>query len=90
MVKTIAVRNRQGSLSAFFCLIVPRTFRGSPNICIYDRKLQKSLDLRGSSMNFTIMLKYQDGVVLRIPAEGNAIRPEKAVLPDGYSLRAEN
>jgi len=38
MVKTIAVRNRQGSLSAFSCLVVPRIFRGSPNICIYDRK----------------------------------------------------
>lgn len=50
--------------------------------------LEKSLDLRGLPMNFTIVLKYEDGVVLRIPVEGNAIHPEKAVLPEGYSLRA--
>jgi len=30
-------------------------------------KLEKSLDLKGSSINFTIVLTYHDGVVLRVP-----------------------
>lgn len=51
--------------------------------------LEKSLDLRGSPMKFTIVLKYDDGVLLRIPVEGNAIHPEKAALPEGYSLRTD-
>ena len=55
-----------------------------------SQNLEKSLDLRGSPMNFTIVLKYSDGVLLYIPVEGNAIRPEKAVLPQGYLLRARS
>jgi len=35
-------------------------------------------------MNFAIVLKYNDGVVLRVPVEGDAIRSDRAVLPNGY------
>lgn len=54
-----------------------------------NEKLEKSLDLRGSPINFTIVLKYQDGVELRVPVEADGIRPDMAHLPTGYSLRAE-
>jgi len=47
------------------------------------------LDLRGSPMDFTIVLKYQDGVELWVPVAADAIRPDLAQLPKGYSLRAE-
>jgi hypothetical protein len=40
-------------------------------------------------MNFAIILKYRDGVELRIPVDEDVIRPEAAKLPKGYSLRAE-
>jgi hypothetical protein len=74
-----------------FSILSYRKYFDAPQIFVSTtEKLEKSLDLRGTSMNFTIVLKYQDGVVLRVPVERNTIRPEKAVLPDGYSLRAEN
>ena len=67
-----------------------RKYFDAPQIFVStNESLQKSLDLTDSRMNFTIVLKYEDGVALRIPVEGNAIHPEKAVLPEGYSLRAE-
>ncbi len=50
-------------------------------------KLERSLDLRGSPLTFVIVLHYEDGVELRIPVEADTIRPDKAVLPHGYSLR---
>jgi hypothetical protein len=40
-------------------------------------------------MDFTIVLKYQDGVELRVPVAADAIRPDLAQLPKGYSLPAE-
>jgi len=40
-------------------------------------------------MEFKIILKYQDGTELRVPVEADAIRPDLAKLPTGYSLRAE-
>jgi hypothetical protein len=43
-----------------------------------------------SAKPFTIVLKYPDGIELRVPVESDAIHPEKAVLPKGYSLRLEN
>jgi hypothetical protein len=74
-----------------FSVLSSREYFDAPQIFVSTtEKLEKSLDLRGTSMNFAIVLRYQDGVMLRIPVEGNAIRPEKAVLPDGYSLRVEN
>jgi hypothetical protein len=52
-------------------------------------KLEKSLDLRGSSPAFSIVLRYEDGVEIRIPVEADTIRSEKAVVPQGYSLQPE-
>jgi hypothetical protein len=52
-----------------------------------DEKVEHSLDLRGSPMNFAIVLRYQDGVELHVPVEADAIRPDKTELPKGYSLR---
>src|SRR6266849_315609 len=46
-----------------------------------NEKLEKSLDLRGSPMNFIIVLRYQVGVELRIPVEADVIRPEKVRFP---------
>jgi hypothetical protein len=55
-----------------------------------NENLVKSLDLRGSPMNFIIVLRYEDGVELHIPVEADVIRPEKVRFPEGYSLRAES
>jgi hypothetical protein len=54
-----------------------------------NEKREKSLDLRGSPLHFTIMLRYQDGVELNIPVDADVIRPEKVRFPKGYALRAE-
>lgn len=54
-----------------------------------DAKLENSLML-DSPAAFSIVLKYPNGAELRIPVEADAIHPEKATLPKGYSLRLEN
>jgi len=41
------------------------------------------------SRSFSIVLKYPNGIELRIPVEGDAIHPEKAKLAKGYTLRLE-
>jgi len=51
--------------------------------------LEKFLDLSGEPMSFSIVLKYPNGIELRIPVEEDAIRPEKAKLAKGYTLRLE-
>ena len=73
-----------------FSVVSTRKYFDAPQVFISTtEKLEKSLDLRGSPMSFTIVLKYDDGVTLRIPVEVNAIQPGKAVLPAGYALRPE-
>lgn len=51
--------------------------------------LERSLNLIGEPMSFSIVLKYPNGVELRIPVERDAIRPERAKLAKGYTLRLE-
>ncbi|PYV71376.1 MAG: hypothetical protein DMG96_28935 [Acidobacteria bacterium] len=51
--------------------------------------LEKSLNLIGEPMAFSIVLKYPNGIELRIPVDGDAIHPEKAKLAKGYTLRLE-
>ena len=73
-----------------FSVVSSREYYDAPKVLLSkNEEIEKSLDLRGSPMNFTIVLKYQDGVELRIPVEADAIRPDMAQLPKGYSLRAE-
>jgi len=50
--------------------------------------LQKSLNLIGEPMSFSIVLKYPNGIELRIPV-ADTIRPEEAKPPKGYRLRLE-
>jgi hypothetical protein len=74
-----------------FSVVSSREYYDAPKVLLSkNEKIEKSLDLRGAPMNFTIVLKYQDGVELRVPVEADAIRPDIAQLPKGYSLRAEN
>jgi len=47
---------------------------------------QKSLDLSHLPMNFFVILHYPGGVELRIPVEEDTLRPDKAVVPAGYSI----
>jgi hypothetical protein len=73
-----------------FSVVSSREYYDAPKVLLSkNEKVEKSLDLRGSPMNFTIVLKYQDGVELRVPVEADAIRLDMAQLPKGYSLRAE-
>jgi hypothetical protein len=73
-----------------FSVVSSREYYDAPKTFVSaDEKVEHSLDLRGSPMNFTIVLRYQDGVELRVPVEADAIRPDKAELPKSYSLRAE-
>jgi hypothetical protein len=61
----------------------------SPEVFVATKdKLEKNhLDLRGSETSFVIVLRYPGHVELRIPVENDAIRPGKAMLPRGYSIR---
>jgi hypothetical protein len=73
-----------------FSVVSSRQYYDAPQMFVSTKeKVEKSLDLRGSPMDFTIVLKYQDGVELRVPVAADAIRPDLAQLPKGYSLRAE-
>jgi hypothetical protein len=73
-----------------FSVVSSREYYAAPQMFVStNENVEKSLDLRGSPMNFTIVLRYQDGVELRVPVEADAIRPDMAQLPRGYSLRAE-
>ena len=77
-------------VSQLFSIVSARAYYDAPKMFVSTNGgLETSLDLRGSALTFTIVLKYEDGVVLRIPVDGNVIRPEKVALPAGYSLRAE-
>lgn len=74
-----------------FMLVCSRQYYDAPEMFVSaSGKLEKSLDLRGSALSFVIVLRYADGVELRVPVEADALRPDKAVLPEGYSLQAEN
>lgn len=74
-----------------FSVVSAREYYDAPQMFVTtNEELEKSLDLRGSARSFVIVLKYQDGVTLRIPVEKDAIRPDKVRFPQGYSLRAEN
>jgi len=74
-----------------FSVVSSREYYDAPQMFVTtNEQLEKSLDLRGSVRSFVIVLKYQDGVELRIPVENDAIRPETAVLPKGYLLRLES
>jgi hypothetical protein len=73
-----------------FSVVSSREYYDAPQMFVTtDEQLEKSLDLRGSPRSFAIVLKYQDGVKLRIPVENDTIRPERALLPKGYALRLE-
>jgi hypothetical protein len=48
------------------------------------------LDLSDSPLTFFIVVRYPGEAEIRIPVENDAIRPEKATLPKGYSIRKEN
>jgi hypothetical protein len=73
-----------------FSVVSSREYYDAPEMFVStSEKVEKSLDLRGSPMNFTIVLRYQDGVELRVPVETDAIRLDIAHLPKGYSLRAD-
>jgi hypothetical protein len=74
-----------------FSVISSRQYYDAPQMfASIGDKLEKAMDLSDSGLTFTIVLKYGDGVELRIPVEADIVRPEKAVLPEGYSLRIEN
>jgi hypothetical protein len=71
-----------------FLLLSSREYYDAPQIYVAtNEKLQKSLDLRGSARSFVIVLKYQDGIELRIPVENDNIRPQSVKFPGGYSLQ---
>src|SRR5207245_1807816 len=74
-----------------FSVISSRQYHDAPQIFVSATgKVEKSLKLIGSELTFIIVLRYGDGVELRIPVEADTVRIEKAVLPGGYSLRVEN
>lgn len=74
-----------------FSIVSSKEYYEAPEIFVSaNDKLEESLDLRGSPMNFVIVLKYLDGTELRIPVEADAIRPHKMALPQGYTIRLEN
>lgn len=78
------------SVAQRFSVVSSRQYYDAPQMFVSQTgNLEKKLDLRSSALNFTIVLRYVDGVELRIPVDADAIHSEKAVLPKGYSLRME-
>jgi hypothetical protein len=47
------------------------------------------LDLSDSPLSFEIVIRYPGQPELRIPVENDVVRPEKATLPKGFSIRQE-
>jgi hypothetical protein len=76
------------SVAQRFSLVSAREYYDAPQMYVATNEyLEKSLDLRGSSRSFIIVLKYLDGVELRIPVENDNIRPQSVKFPRGYSLQ---
>jgi hypothetical protein len=74
-----------------FSIMSSREYYDAPAMFVsVGETLEKSLDLSGSPSNFSIVLRYSDGVELQIPVEGDVVRPEKARLPEGYSIQPES
>jgi hypothetical protein len=74
-----------------FSLVSSKQYYEAPEVFLSTgTKLGKSLNLIGEPRSFSIVLKYADGARLLIPVESDAIRPEKAKLPKGYTLRLNN
>ena len=73
-----------------FSIVSQTEYYEAPQVFISTgAKLEKSLNLIGEPMSFSIVLKYPNGIELRIPVERDAIHPEKAKLAKGYTLRLE-
>jgi hypothetical protein len=73
-----------------FSVVSSRQYFDAPRVFVCSNgKLEQSLDLRGSTTIFTIVLRYEDGIEIRIPVEADTLRSEKAVVPQGYSLKPE-
>jgi hypothetical protein len=73
-----------------FSVVSSAEYYDAPQMFVsVDNKLENSL-LLDSPTAFSIVLKYPHDIELRIPVEADAVHPEKAVLPKGYSLRLEN
>jgi hypothetical protein len=78
------------SVKQRFSLLSSREYYDAPQVSIRSGgEPAKSLVLNAAA-GFTILLRYGDGVELRIPVQGDAIQTDKADLPKGYSLRVEN
>lgn len=78
------------TVSQRLSVISSREYYDAPRMFVSSGgDLETSLDLRGTGLTFVIVLKYADGTELRIPVEADVVRPERAVLPRGYSLRIE-
>ncbi len=74
-----------------FSLVSPKEYFEAPQVFLsVGTELEKSLNRIGEPRSFSIVLKYPDGTQLTVPVEADKIRPEKAKLPDGYSLRSDN
>jgi len=69
-----------------------KDFYETPEVlgAVNDKLEKYHLDLSGSPLTFVIVVRYPGEAELRIPVENDAIRPEKAILPKGYSIRQEN
>jgi hypothetical protein len=71
-------------------LVSSRTYYDVPEVSLRNGgEPAKSLVLAASA-GFTILLRYRDGVEIRVPVQNDAIQTDKADLPQGYSLRVEN
>lgn len=73
-----------------FSVVSQTEYYEAPQVFISTgENLEKSLNLIGEPMSFSIVLKFPNGIELRVPVEHDAIHPEKAKLAKGYTLRLE-
>jgi hypothetical protein len=76
------------SIKQSFSVVSSRQYYDAPETFVStSQELKKSLDVK--ELTFVIVLRYADGVEVRIPVEADILRADKAVLPEGYSLQEE-
>jgi hypothetical protein len=72
-----------------YSLISPREYYDAPKVFLSAKnELDKSIVL-AAPFSFSIVLRYADGVELRVPIQNDIVQLDKTTLPAGYSLRPE-
>jgi hypothetical protein len=73
-----------------YSLISPRESDDGPNMFLTAGGISDRSLLLPGTFNFSIVLKYRDGLELRFPVQEGVLQLEKVSLPAGFTLRRES